>query len=292
MAGKGRKRRYKRVPLTYTVLFIVLAVLGGGVFFILWKGLFPPQKVRIDRLPEIVYPPVERPKPPPSVKPTPLKPRVAIVIDDLGYDLGRFRELLDLDVPITVAVLPYLKYSLRVAEQAHSKGWDVLLHLPMEPKDTERYDPGEHALFTHMSEDRVQSLVEENLGAVPFVKGVNNHMGSRFTEDEDLMRAVLEVIKKRDIFFLDSRTTAHSVAGRIAKQMGIKTADRDVFLDNRRDREYIRKQMEELVSIARRKGKAVAIGHPYPETISVLKDMIPELEREGIRVVKLSSLVE
>lgn len=219
-------------------------------------------------------------------------PRVAIVIDDLGHDLRRLRDLLEVDAAITVAVIPHLKYSRDVSREAHLKGWEVLLHLPMEPKDSARNDPGKGALLTSMRASEVRAQVVEDLSEVPHAAGINNHMGSRFTEDETLMRAVLDVVKARGMFFLDSRTTPGSVAGRLLTEMGVKGVERNVFLDNTRSPEYIRGQIRELISIARRNGKAVAIGHPYPETIETLRGSMETLHAEGIEVVRLSELLE
>jgi polysaccharide deacetylase 2 family uncharacterized protein YibQ len=220
------------------------------------------------------------------------RPRVAIVIDDMGYDMRRFRSLLEVDAQITVAVLPHLRFSREVALEAYSNGWEVLLHLPMEPRDMASNDPGKGALLTAMGEGEVRLRMEEDLKGVPHASGVNNHMGSRFTEDPVLMRTVLDVVRDHKMFFLDSRTTSGSVAGTLAREMGVKGVERAVFLDNTRDEEYIKARLKELVSIARKRGKAVAIGHPYPETIAALKSMVGAMQQDGIEVVRVSDLVE
>ncbi len=220
------------------------------------------------------------------------RPRVAIVIDDMGHDMRRFRSLLEVDAQITVAVLPHLRFSREVALEAYSNGWEVLLHLPMEPRDMAGNDPGEGALLTTMGEEEVRLQIEEDLKGVPHVSGVNNHMGSRFTEDPVLMRTVLDVIRGHEMFFLDSLTTSGSVAGSLAREMGVRGVQRSIFLDNTRDEEYIKARLKELVSIARKSGKAVAIGHPYPETIAALKSTLGAMQEEGIDVVRVSDLVE
>jgi hypothetical protein len=219
------------------------------------------------------------------------RPMVAIVIDDMGYDMRRLRSLLEVDAQITVAVLPHLRFSREVAVEAYSNGWEVLLHLPMEPRNSAN-NPGKGALLTAMDEGEVRLQMEEDLKGVPHVSGVNNHMGSRFTEDAALMRTVLDVVRDRDMFFLDSRTTSGSVAGRLAREMGVKGVERSVFLDNTRDPEYIKARLAELVRIARKRGKAVAIGHPYPETIEALKSTVGAMQQDGIEVVRVSDLVE
>ncbi|MBI5286105.1 MAG: divergent polysaccharide deacetylase family protein, partial [Deltaproteobacteria bacterium] len=127
--------------------------------------------------------------------------------------------------------------------------------------------------------------------AVPHINGVNNHMGSRFTEDDRRMRVMLEVVKERGLYFLDSKTTSHSSAYRLARGMGIRAADRQVFLDNEQDVEYIKKQVERLIEVAKDKGSAIAIGHPHPATLSALKEMVPMLKEAGVEITPLSSLV-
>lgn len=231
-----------------------------------------------------------------AIKPPALNVRVAIVIDDMGSDMKRLRELFKINADITIAVLPHLAYSKKAATEAHDKrGWEVLLHLPMEPKGFDAgetgKDPGKGALYTSMSPKDVMAMVEEDLKGVPFAIGVNNHMGSKFTEDEPLMRAVFEVVRKKRLFFLDSRTTSNSVVDKVSREMKVRSADRSVFLDNTRDERYITGQIDELVAMARRNGTAIAIGHPYPETISALRQRVPGLANEGVDVVKLSNLI-
>ncbi|MBI5237126.1 MAG: divergent polysaccharide deacetylase family protein [Deltaproteobacteria bacterium] len=221
-------------------------------------------------------------------------PRVAIVIDDMGANLKALEELLKIDAPITFAVLPRLSLSKDVAEAAYSNGHDVLLHLPMEPKPSSegQKDPDQGALLTSMSAGDVRTFIEEDLKDIPHASGINNHMGSKFTEDEALMRAIMEVVREKNLFFLDSLTTPASVGSRLAKKMGVKGARRNVFLDNTRDEAYIKAQINGLAAVARKRGKAVAIGHPYPETIAALKEAAPALKRSGIEVVRLSEIIE
>lgn len=219
--------------------------------------------------------------------------RLAIVIDDMGADIKKLHELLQIDGPMTVSVLPHLRYTAQVANEAHSrKDWEVLLHLPMEPKDTAVNDPGKGALFTTMSAGEIRRIVEDDLKDVPYADGANNHMGSKFTENAGLMKVVLGVMKKKNIFFLDSRTSSSSVGGKVAKELGVREAGRNVFLDNTRDTAYIKGQLAQAAAIARKKGSAVAIGHPYPETIAALRQSVPELKNGGIEFVKLSDIVE
>lgn len=230
---------------------------------------------------------------PPAFSPGIRKARVAIVIDDMGRDIDSLRKLLEINIPISVAVLPYLSYSEEVAEEVKAKGGEVLLHMPMEPQDILTNNPGKGALLTRMTEEEVMKQVESNLDAVPYIDGVNNHMGSRFTEDERLLRVTLEVIKKRgDLFYLDSRTTTNSRGYELAKEMGIRTAERKIFLDNEQDMVYIKDKVDELIRVAKRDGKAIAIGHPYDVTFKAIQEMIPRFKEEGIEVVKVSELID
>lgn len=213
--------------------------------------------------------------------------KVAIVIDDIGHNLNLARKLMEL--PVTFSILPYRPYSVRIAEEARAKGREVLLHLPMEAKDPGK-DPGKGSLLVSMSSDEIRRIVDKDLRAVPYIKGVNNHMGSLFTEDGRLMEIVLEEVKERGLFFLDSKTTSSSTGYTLAKMMGLKAMERDVFIDNERDVDYIKKQLKRLMEIAKRRGYGIAIGHPHPSTIAAIREMLPSFEKEGIEVVPVSSL--
>jgi len=270
---------------------IPIAIAGALLLLLVLVSIYRPSLDWLGGTKEVErVGPIEEP-PPPVAIPSPI--RVAIVIDDMGRELASLREIHDLGIPITVAVLPYLAHSREVAEQAGAAGGEVLLHLPMEPIDMVHNDPGEGALLVTMSEEEVRAQMERNLDALPNIDGVNNHMGSRFTGDERLMRVALESIMKRgDLLFLDSRTTADSKGYEIAADMGLMTAKREVFLDNKLDSEYIKGQLRILIERAKRDGKAIAIGHPHEETLTAIREMAPVLEDEGVTVVPLSELAE
>jgi polysaccharide deacetylase 2 family uncharacterized protein YibQ len=296
----GKRRSRRKGPLFTAVLLVFAFILGVllGVFVERFTGPLglkrqvpPPEYGRAVAKKS----PVQKPPAPPRPEALPSTPpplKIAIVIDDMGSDMRRLRELLELDAPIAVAVLPHLKLSKEVAREAHANGREVLLHLPMEPKDIQNNNPGKGALTTAMDKEEVVRELTRDMEEVPFLSGVNNHMGSKFTEDEDLMRTVLEVVKSRDVYFLDSKTTDRSVADKVAKELGVRMASRNVFLDNRRDAQYIRGQLKKLLAVAGKRGNAIAIGHPYPETIAVLKEVIPGLKNDGVEVVRLSELVD
>ncbi len=294
--GKRKKKaKTKKGPYLVPALFIS-AFISGGLLLLLFNLYTGPSTESSAYVPEYSIPLPQTQKPSPREPVTAPKKkthaRVAIIIDDMGRDMKRMRELLEVDAPVTVSVLPHLEFSKAVATEAHSRGWEVILHLPMEPRDLENHDPGEGALFIHMSDEEILRELEKDILAVPYIIGANNHMGSRFTEDEQRMSTVLRHFKERGFFFLDSKTTGRSVARSVAERLGVRTAERNIFLDNERDVRYIKGQFEELKQMALKRKKAIAIGHPYPETIRVLKEMVKEFEDDGIRLVKLSGLLD
>ncbi len=217
-------------------------------------------------------------------------PVVAIVIDDLGYHKQLALDFIELEAPLTLSFLPQAPFSGELVRQADQKGKETMLHLPMEPKEFPLVDPGPMALLNRMSNEEIKNILEKDLEAFPQVAGVNNHMGSRFTEDRDKMTLVLTMIKKRNLFFLDSRTTPDSAVFPLASQLGVKAIQRDIFLDNNIELEAIRGQMELLIRLAQERGFAVACGHPYPQTLQIIKEKIPELQQK-VRLVPLSRLL-
>jgi hypothetical protein len=216
-------------------------------------------------------------------------PLVAIVIDDLGYQKQLALDFIELEAPLTLSFLPQAPFAGELVRQAFQKGKETMLHLPMEPKEFPQVDPGPMALLTQMSNEEIQNILAKDLEAFPQVAGVNNHMGSRFTEDRDKMTLVLTTIKKRKLFFLDSRTTPYSAVFPLASQLGVKAVQRDIFLDNNIEPDAIREQMELLIRLARERGFAVACGHPYPQTLLVIKEKMPELQQK-VHLVPLSGL--
>lgn len=223
--------------------------------------------------------------------PTTSIPRIAIVIDDMGWELPIARDFFALDHPLSFAVLPQAPYQLKIAEAARQHKRDLLLHLPMEPHGYPQVNPGPNALLSDMNSHQMVKLVRAALQALPQVVGVNNHMGSSLTENPQAMRVVMRELKRHDLFFLDSRTSADSRAYQIAREMGIPTAKRHVFLDNNVQQAHISAQLQRLAKMASQQGTAIGIGHPYPETLRALKHTLPILRRAGIRIVPISRLV-
>lgn len=216
--------------------------------------------------------------------------RVALVIDDLGRSLDDVQSLEALGVPITYAVLPFEEHTVPVVSELRRARKEMLLHLPMEPKNGE--DPGPGALLLGMSDDELEEKTRAALAAVPGAVGVNNHMGSGLSEDERSMDAVLGVLAGRNLFFLDSRTSAQSVGYKTAIGKGIPAAERQVFLDGDPSPDAIRAQFQRLLDLARTRGVAIAIGHPHPETLQVLAEEVPRARALGYEFVPVSYLLD
>ncbi len=231
-----------------------------------------------------------KPPPPPPAQPGTV-PRLVVVIDDLGENIQQARDLAALSFPVTFAVLPNISKTREVARIGAAAGRDVLLHQPMEPLDyPHRADPGPGALFVGMDDEQILAILQNNLAQVPQAIGINNHMGSRFTADEPGMSTVLQELKRRDLFFLDSLTTGDSVADKQARKIGLSHLRRQIFLDNIPNVQAILFQLRKAEQLAYSQGQVIAIGHPYPETLEALK--LWERERDQrIHVVSLGSLL-
>ena len=192
-------------------------------------------------------------------------PHIALIIDDIGFSRSLARKFLDLNVPITYAILPKLERSLDLAEEIHAKGHEIMLHQPMEAHDS-KINPGPGALYVGYGAERIAKVVRENISCVPYALGINNHMGSRLTECRTEINEVLNVIENQSLFFVDSLTSSRSIAYQEASRRHIPSAYRNIFLDNFRSEAYIINQIQILEKEAFKYGRAVGIGHPFPET--------------------------
>jgi polysaccharide deacetylase 2 family uncharacterized protein YibQ len=217
--------------------------------------------------------------------------RVALVIDDLGRSLDDLHAVEGLSVPISYAVLPFEEQTPEVVAELRQRGAEILLHLPMEPAGAAK-DPGPGALRLGMTPEQLRQSTLAALQAVPGASGVNNHMGSGLSADEPSMTTILGLLSSRGLFFLDSRTSAQSVAYRVATRLGLPAAERQVFLDPDPSPEAIRAQFHRLLGLARTRGAAVAIGHPLPETLAILEEEIPKARALGYEFVPVSYLLD
>jgi polysaccharide deacetylase 2 family uncharacterized protein YibQ len=219
----------------------------------------------------------------------PLKGKIAIVLDDFGYNLNNLALLKTIREPLTVSVLPNLGYSQVVAEKLNASGFEVILHLPLEPK--EKYSLEKDTILTSMKEEKIKGIISQALKSIPFVRGVSNHMGSKATEDEKTMNIILSELKRRRLYFLDSLVTGASVGRSVSRKIGLGFARRDIFLDNEKDADYIKQQLDKLKARAERLGQAIGIGHDRKLTIEVLKEVIPKFKKLGFKFVYVSDLV-
>ncbi len=233
---------------------------------------------------------VPSPRPPsPPADVSPKSAKAAIVIDDLGPDLEIAKRFAALPFPVTLSVLPHQAHSRQIAEMAHLKGTEVILHLPMEALDP-RQNPGQGAILLAMSSDEVRRNVWAALDTSPYFDGVNNHMGSRVTGDAEMMRAILSELKARNLFFLDSMTTAESKGWKVARELKMPTLKRDIFLDDSPSEAAVRAQIVRLVRTAKTKGTAIAIGHPREATLKSLQEAAEYFRGEGIEIVAAREL--
>ncbi|MGH9343123.1 MAG: divergent polysaccharide deacetylase family protein, partial [Terriglobia bacterium] len=217
--------------------------------------------------------------------------RVAIIIDDLGQNMSAARDLLSLRSPLTFSVMPRLPFSRETAEAAHQAGIEVMLHLPMQPFADSAPDVSPHEIKVGMGGREVSGIIATDIASVPYVAGVNNHMGSRATSDPRLMNEVMAALAARHLFYIDSRTAASSVALEVARRAGVPSFYRSVFLDDTRTVPYTLGQLRRLSRVAEDRGVALAIGHPYPSTIAALRQFLPNLERDDIQLVRVSALL-
>jgi len=218
------------------------------------------------------------------------EPTIAIIIDDMGNKYQRGDHMLQLPGEITYSFLPRTPFAQKLANLAHTRGKEVMLHMPMQPYSNLKLGPG--GLTLNLDQQTFIQRLEENLNSVPYIVGVNNHMGSRLTQDKNAMNLVMKSIKHRkNLYFVDSRTTRESVAQLSAKEHNIPTARRDIFLDNDENVQAIRQQFQKLIRRAKKRGHATAIGHPYKETLQVLREELAKLPARQIQLISMSKMI-
>jgi uncharacterized protein len=251
-----------------------------GLVFKYLRGDIPTHTIHIT---EISIPTVE-------IAPTPAGPRLAIILDDLGQDYSSAEAIFALPYPLTISVLPNNPHSVDIAEEAHRRGFEVMLHLPMESVSQRHAES--HELRPGMSQRQVSALVDGFIAAVPGVAGVNNHQGSESTADPTLMNELMSVLREHKLFYIDSRTTAATVAFEVARHAGVPAASRNVpFLDDVAEVGAVSRQLRLALREAREKNEAIAIGHPHPATLKALREVLPDAKAQGVRLVYASELV-
>lgn len=214
---------------------------------------------------------------------------IAIIIDDIGNNLSRGQRTIELPAPLTLSVLPYTRYAQPLARRAYRAGKEVMVHMPMANVHDKPIGPG--GLQAALSHDEFTELVDRAMARVPHARGLNNHMGSYLTQQTAEMTWLMEEMKQRRLFFVDSRTTPKTVAQRIAKEKAVFSSRRDVFLDNEQSFYEVDRAFRKLIALARRNGTAIGIGHPHEVTLDYLEMVLPGLTSDGIYVLPVSNLI-
>ncbi len=217
------------------------------------------------------------------------QPVIAIVIDDMGDNVRRTRDISSIKAPLTASFLTYPSRLSQQVERSLKAGHEIMLHIPMQAKSTANVS--DDVLRVDMSPRQIRTNFQTMLNKIQNIKGINNHMGSRFTEDQNAMSEIMKVLSERDLFFLDSKTTPASVGKHMAAEYGVEYANRHVFLDNKNELDYILHQLDLTEKIARKNGYAIAIGHPKSQTVEALRQWLPTLDEKHIELVHLSRIV-
>lgn len=218
--------------------------------------------------------------------------KIAIVLDDWGYNLDDLDLLEEIKYPLNISVLPNLAYSQDLAKKIIKKDRELILHLPLEPQSNEYLRLEHDTIMTDMQPPKIREILLKAIKDVPYIKGVSNHMGSKATQDLRTMQVIFKELKKKRLYFLDSQVSPNSVNADLARKMRIKFVKRDVFLDNEERPDYIKGQLMLLRLKALRNGEAVGIGHDRRVTLQVLKEVIPIFAREGFKFVFVSELAK
>lgn len=233
-----------------------------------------------------------KPAGPDSKPPEKTRVKLAVIIDDVGVTSPYIEGYRDFEGKLTFSVLPFQPESVNHARTLHRAGFEIMIHIPMEPQDYPEKEPGEGALFVQDSSDEVEKKLKKMIQNNPYASGANNHMGSMATQDHELMTHTLSYLKDEGLYFVDSLTSSRSTAYKLARQLQMKSGDRDIFLDNHNDYTYINNQFEQLKSIARKRGTAIGIGHIQNNyLLQVLNHQLETLHNEGFELVFASEVI-
>jgi uncharacterized protein len=218
--------------------------------------------------------------------------RMAIIIDDGGYTMETVQKMLGMGKPMTFAILPHAPHARETAVLAHAEGAEVMLHLPMEPREGEHLALENDTIRRGMSRKKIQEILQSSLKKVPHARGVNNHMGSKATEDPEVMQALMEVLRRESLYFVDSHTSPNTVGLKTARRDRVLSGMNYKFLDPEKNLPAIQEAIRLAMNQAKKEGKVIVIGHPHPLTGQAIRVLIPEAERQGIRLVFASEVVE
>ncbi len=299
----NRSRQFLKIPVGLIILTVLVLIAGILTHHMLVKRqpLTRLGREGENNRPSIpapqfeIYPPkdIPRPKPEtvPTFKPETSLPRVAIILDDIGYDRGIVTKFLSLDLPLTLSMLPKSPFESSILAKAQEHNIEIMLHQPMEPFEYPRINPGPGALLTSMSPDELVQQFIQNLDEMPFISGVNNHMGSKMTASSAQMRQLFTIMKKRNLYFIDSRTTEKTICRDSADILQLPFGERDIFIDHFQDNEFIEKQLYRLVRIAETHGVAIGIAHPYRRTYKILRKIMADM-KEKVQFVPVSEVAQ
>ncbi len=230
------------------------------------------------------------PPPPETAVPSGKEALLAIVIDDIGESLSAAQALVNLDFPVTLAIWPRASNAVKCGEMGHKKGLEIMIHQPMEPMEYPRVKPGRGAVLTSMRPEEVAGVVEANIAMVPYAVGLNNHMGSRFTQNRRGLEAVLSAMRGKNLFVLDSVTHGSTIFYELARENGFPSQRRDIFLDVTQDKNAVLHQLRKSEALARSQGYAIAIGHPLPQTLQALKEW-QGIRNKDVKIVRVQDLL-
>ncbi|MFQ6081873.1 MAG: divergent polysaccharide deacetylase family protein [Candidatus Aminicenantia bacterium] len=258
----------------------------GEVFFNLWK-------IRIGQRPSHILLFLSQ------ISPLKARSKVTLIIDDIGHSLEIVDQIISLNVPLTISIIPFLSYSQQAARIAHLNDIEIMLHLPLEPMNPYNFSSEKELITTQMTPEEIENTLSECIRNIPYLQGVNNHMGSKVTKEPEIMKIILTSLKRKNFFFIDSRTTDQTIGYLLAKQLGVLTAARDIFLDKAEnqnqfsegDTEYTKEKFIQLLELAQKEGKAVGIAHPYPQTIQAIKESLPLIKKYNVELVYASKIV-
>lgn len=278
---------------TATLIILIVLSMGGIIYVLLFQEDIPAIKEPAKKSTHITKKAAQAKTDKSKLLPGQSVPvrEVAIIIDDIGYDLDVVKSLLKVNVPLTFAILPFQNLSREAAEMLHKAKKEILLHLPMEPVSYPQEKPGQGALFTDMNNEELLLQLQNNISAIPYIAGVNNHMGSKFMIHEPKLSLVFKELKRQKLFFIDSRTSNDTRALSVADKTGLNVAERKIFIDHHRNYSDI---YNNLMNVANSDNDfpKIMIGHPYPETVRALKDAAKKMQEQGVSIVPASQIIK